>query len=414
METSRYETKVARHLPFRLLCPLSPFLAGKKKNLYLSLILTIHLTQRYPPFDTLIYLYRRRANNLKHSYFTFSLDFSSHFPPLSKMMGPGGTPIGLANVSTAVTSRPERHAHFSHEYESPKRSKSPEEANRARSREKSALSTNAYFVPPQIENSAPSRPKMMMLERGLQIPSRRSTITSGFKLPPLLQEHRVTVEQWDLFTRELRGHARMTGSQFLTFVGYSIGFGLVWNFFPVFGVIPSTIMSHKLAKRMEHQNFNTAQTSGALETFSKRWNENYFERLGLRVDVEVPGNGNMDGMDVASTKLFRYQQKFGTTSPLAGAASKYATAREARYQSKEGHQRVKAAHKARIIFVPLRKTRSENLAPQETGLVDNSDSPNGDGGGSPESIQSNRTADSGFWTARRLSAERDATLPLVH
>ena len=267
----------------------------------------------------------------------------------------------------------------------------------------------AIDAPPHAQVFAPPHQKMV-LQRGLQIPSRLGTITSGFKLPPLLQEHAVSVKQWNLFTKELRGHAIMTGNQFVTYVGASLGFGLVWNVIsPFFGMIPCTIMSHKLAKKMEQSNFNRAHYTGALETFTKRWNENYFEHLGLRVSVEIPGNGSTDGMDVASTKLFRYQQKIGVTSPMAGSASRAATAKEARYQVKEGHQRVKAANRARIIILPVGRTPSEiNTAPQETGQIDVSDALDGIGDGGPESDESNHATEPGFIPTRRLAAAKSS------
>ena len=113
--------------------------------------------------------------------------------------------------------------------------------------------------------------------------------------------------------------------------------------------------------------------------FEDRWNNDYFHPLGLHVRIEPPGVGNMDGMDVASTKLFRYQQKLGTLSPAPGVASKQGNSKkEYRYESREGRDRMKAAHKGRIIVLPFksdvlplqpRTTDPENNNGQSQGVT---------------------------------------------
>jgi len=209
------------------------------------------------------------------------------------------------------------------------------------------------------------------LERGLQVPSRMGTITSGFRRPPILAAYGVSKLKWKLFTRELKGYARMSGKQFGTYVGWNIVYGVCWSLvLPAIGGIPATLMGHKLHKKIELENFVAAQDSGAFDSFTKRWNEDYFEPLGLRVVIAIPGNGTMKDMDVASSKLFRYQQKVGTTAPMPGAASKGADRKEERYQIKEGHSRVKAAHRARIIVMPYGGSATGDGAQQESGQVD--------------------------------------------
>lgn len=74
-------------------------------------------------------------------------------------------------------------------------------------------------------------------------------------------------------------------------------------------------------------------------------------------------------MDVSSTKLFKYQQKVGSASITAGTASTHTFPKEFRYQRREGHQRVKAAQKARIIVMPLEHFRNRLGQGQESGLV---------------------------------------------
>ena len=250
------------------------------------------------------------------------------------------------------------------------------------------------------------------LKRGLQIPSKRSTITSGFKLPSLLQAQGVSQWKWKSFTKELGGHAELSGRQLVNFAGMSVGYGLLWNFVaPIGGFIPGAIMTRNLGKKIELENFETAQTTGALDTFTKRWNETYFEPLGLQVTIATPGHGSMDGMDVASTKLFKFQQKAGIATSRAGAASGIGGPKEARYQILEGHQRVKAAHRARIIFVPVDRPAPENNGPQESGQIDIREYFDGGGGdGNPESNAGSSPPDPGFIPAGRLAAATTTTL----
>ena len=86
--------------------------------------------------------------------------------------------------------------------------------------------------------------------------------------------------------------------------------------------------------------------------FEDRWNYTYFHPLGLHVQVMPPGIGQMDDMDVASSKLYKYQQKMGTSSPAPGVASIGGDEKEYRYQYKEGRHRMKVAGKSRIVVLP--------------------------------------------------------------
>ena len=88
--------------------------------------------------------------------------------------------------------------------------------------------------------------------------------------------------------------------------------------------------------------------------FEDRWNDDYFHPLGLHIRVEPPDIGKTDSMDVASSKLFKYQQKMGTVSPAPGVASKQGDKKEYKYQSKEGRYRLKAIRKCRIIVLPFK------------------------------------------------------------
>ena len=70
-----------------------------------------------------------------------------------------------------------------------------------------------------------------------------------------------------------------------------------------------------------------------MKIFEDRWDNDYFQPLGLQIRIEPPGMNieNMSSLDVASSKLFRYQHKKGTLSPAPGLASKQRDKKEYRY-----------------------------------------------------------------------------------
>ncbi|KAK4694081.1 hypothetical protein P7C71_g3439, partial [Lecanoromycetidae sp. Uapishka_2] len=88
--------------------------------------------------------------------------------------------------------------------------------------------------------------------------------------------------------------------------------------FGVPGLVGAGITGHNMRKHREQENLAFAQQSGALDAFAKRWNKEYFEPLGLHVRIEAPNMptyNTLEEMDVTSTKLFKYREKHGTTSP---------------------------------------------------------------------------------------------------
>lgn len=62
-----------------------------------------------------------------------------------------------------------------------------------------------------------------VLQRGLQIPTRSRTITSGFKYPQVLLKANVSEEDWSTFTSEITRIAKMDAGQWSTTIGKGIG-----------------------------------------------------------------------------------------------------------------------------------------------------------------------------------------------
>ena len=113
------------------------------------------------------------------------------------------------------------------------------------------------------------------------------------------------------------------------------------------------LAGYEAQKVHEQANFTTSKQSGTMDRWLEKWNENYFQPLGLYVLIDEPQVGGSIQMDVASTKLYKYQQRRGITSAFAGAASDNADRKECKYQRREGRQRMKATMKARIVILPF-------------------------------------------------------------
>lgn len=62
-----------------------------------------------------------------------------------------------------------------------------------------------------------------VLQRGLQIPTRSRTVTSGFKYPQVLSQANVSEEDWSAFTSEIKQIAKMDARQWSTTIGKGVG-----------------------------------------------------------------------------------------------------------------------------------------------------------------------------------------------
>lgn len=137
------------------------------------------------------------------------------------------------------------------------------------------------------------------------------------------------------------------------------------------------MLNYKMQKHREHRNLFGAHCAGLLEPFLARWNNDYFGPLGLHIRIDPPGVGRMENMDVASTQHFRLLQKMGKSSTAPGTASGREKRKERRYQLREGHQRVKAARKCRIVVMPFSGVSvpdTTQVEPIQIGTLDREDS----------------------------------------
>ena len=207
-------------------------------------------------------------------------------------------------------------------------------------------------------------PAGTVLERGVQIPTRVSYITSGFRLPRALCDAGVDRARWAAFTREVTAYGRMSKSQWATVLGCSCAFGLLVDcVLPLSGqLVLAPVVGHKKRRNKEQENFRIAFASGGLQLVTDRWNKILFEPLGLQVLIEPPncfGASNMATMDVSSTKLYRYQEKKGLYASTTGGVSESADKKEIKYAGREGRYRTKAARKGRILIRPIQREQTQ-------------------------------------------------------
>lgn len=199
------------------------------------------------------------------------------------------------------------------------------------------------------------------LKRGLQVPSRMSYITSGFRYPKTLNKSGVRPEDWAAFTTEVKSHASLSKTQWTVTVMSGLGIVMIGGFF--FGgatLIPAGIAGHRMRREREHQNIRTADQCGVLAECINRWNASYFNAKGLSVRIDVPGRADdMEYMDVASTKLFKYEHGsgFDVAGPCSCKEQASRNKKVMKYRTKEGRARTKAARRGRIVIIPIHQDR---------------------------------------------------------
>ena len=197
----------------------------------------------------------------------------------------------------------------------------------------------------------PTRSRAFGLTRGLQVPTRFHSLTSGFPYPEVLCRAGVTHHEWVAFTHEVKRHASLSVSQWIVTVagGASVavfsGVLLGW-----LCLVPATAVGHNMRKNRERMNFFQADLTGTLAQCVNRWNTSCFNAKRLAVRVDIPGRSqDMEDMDLSTSKLFRLQQR-----TAASTSNPHSTQnKERRYQTKEGQKRVRAIRRARIVIIPL-------------------------------------------------------------
>lgn len=185
------------------------------------------------------------------------------------------------------------------------------------------------------------------LTRGLQVPSRSATCSSGFDYPEELSQHRISETQWSQFTQVIRDEAKLSLQQWTTVIGEGLGMlavgGLVVGFF---GAIPAVIVARHTRRRKEKHNLVSAMAGEQGKRLAHHisfWNEHFFQPRGLLIRVDLPNEllEDMKDMDLH----------------LEGFASQ-----------SDPRARDKAGLKARIVIIPLEDSAPLSRSDSETTL----------------------------------------------
>lgn len=187
-----------------------------------------------------------------------------------------------------------------------------------------------------------------VLARGLQVPTRHHSVTSSYPYPEILHQAGISRDAWSAFTREVRKHASLSGSQWAFTIGGTSTFAIFGSIFMgAFVLIPAAIYGQRMRSQQERLNFILADTSGALAQCVSHWNRSFFRARGLAVRVDIPGRSrDMEHMDLASSKLYKNQHRADDRMYSAWHDG-------TKEQAKEGRARVRASLKARIVIIPL-------------------------------------------------------------
>ena len=188
------------------------------------------------------------------------------------------------------------------------------------------------------------------LQRPLQVPTRRSTVHSGFQITTTLESAGVTETQWKVFTGEIRKMASLSFKQWVT---VDISAVVIFLVAPLLVCPIGPLIGYKMYKHQNLKNFSDAQSSGLAKECTDRWNLEYFEPQGLHVVVCTPntrphawaGSRDAKDMDIATTRFFKPYQK-----------------QKVIHSQKSRSEFLKVVRKVRIVVWPL------DLVPPEARL----------------------------------------------
>lgn len=205
--------------------------------------------------------------------------------------------------------------------------------------------SNEYLLLPE-QADEPGFAIASTLTRGLQVPSRSATCSSGFDYPEELSQHQISEKEWSQFTQVIRDEAKLSRQQWTTVIGKGLGTlaigGLMVGFF---GAIPAVLVARHIRRRKEKRNLVSAMEGEQGERLAHHissWNENFFQPRGLLIRVDLPNEllEDMENMDL-------HLEGFDQFDPRA---------------------RDRAALKARIVIIPVEESAPLSKCDSETTL----------------------------------------------
>ncbi|KAJ5852742.1 uncharacterized protein N7529_012127 [Penicillium soppii] len=186
------------------------------------------------------------------------------------------------------------------------------------------------ILPPQ--QNEPGLAVASALGRGLQVPSRSSTCTSGFDYPDELIHYGISKDHWVQFTQVICEEAKLSRQQWTIVVGKGLGTLAVGGLMVgILGAIPAIFVTRVARRRQERRNLITALAGTQDDKLARHishWNETFFQPRGVLIRVDLPDEylNDIQDVDVQTT----------------GSSSRPAR-----------RVRDKAAMKARVVIIPL-------------------------------------------------------------
>ncbi len=217
------------------------------------------------------------------------------------------------------------------------------------------------------EQSRPSGPSAAADSRGLQVPSCRAKVSSGFPYPDMLSSYGVSPKEWSTFTSEITHAAQLSRKDWNITIGASVATFLASGIFIHWlGLIPAVVVGHHLRKSTEQKNLRAARDSGDLEAKLLKWNQTTFAPRGFLVRLDLPGDepSDLHRLDVYKPKKWGRSCGGGRQARMrsCGWGNKWAGKTE---KGAQCSQRM-AAKRGRIVIVPFdRANRSMSGSPAD-------------------------------------------------
>lgn len=209
-------------------------------------------------------------------------------------------------------------------------------------------SSNIYERPLGDSTSTP------VLSRGLQVPTSRRKVSSGFPYPDMLSNYGISREEWGAFALEITKAAQLSSKDWSVMAGASVAtFVASGVFIGWLGLIPAFVVGQQLRRSAEHKNLRAARDVGDLEAKLLRWNQTTFAPKGFLVRLDLPGDesSDLDQMDVYTPK--KWDRKCGG-GRHACAGSRNREGRWAKKAEKRAERSKRnTAKKGRIVIVPI-------------------------------------------------------------
>lgn len=200
--------------------------------------------------------------------------------------------------------------------------------------------------------------------RGLQVPTHRKRVSSGFPYPDMFAAHGLSADDWNAFTSEITQAAQMSSKDWTVTIGAGLAtFAVSGAFIGWLGVLPSFYVGYRLRMSCEKKKLRAAKDTGDLETKLLRWNQDVFAPKGFLVRLDLPGDelADIGLMDVFTKKP--KERKCGRTSRcgrrngsgLEGGQQEGASIPAKIKAMKTTCAARKVASRGRVVIIPLQR-----------------------------------------------------------